>query len=237
MEEKKNDMGFIWIIIILIVLVLVLVGYIIYDKSMIGNKLTITENQNDKGNNKEVEVVDAANFTSTYYLDDTIKFVLPKIINGGKNSEKLNKIILDTVLSNNVIPNSSDEESEYPKSIKTEYSYRKIGDILIIDVQASKKPWNASGTGDSSYIFYYHISDDKILNEYDVLIYSGYDENEILDKVRNSYSDNTYCDYGEENIEKSLTTEKIKELFEKGLLKLIITDKNDVIIQWDYCIL
>ena len=106
--------------------------------------------------------------------------------------------------------------------------------IPTINVNASQKPWNASGTGDFSYVFYYHISNDKILNEYDVLINIGYNEKEILDKVRNSYYDDTYCEY-EEDIKESLTTEKIKELFEKERMELIVTDKDNIIIQWDDC--
>ena len=44
MEEKKNNKGLVWLIVILIILVLGLVGYIVYDKILLENEISVDDN-------------------------------------------------------------------------------------------------------------------------------------------------------------------------------------------------
>lgn len=230
MEENKNNKGLIWLILILIILVLGLVGYIVYDKVILNDKNTELNNkvsEVEKHEEKEIMVVDATSFTSNYYKDDTIKMTIPKIINGGEKTIDLNKQILDTILSEMVVPNDSDDNSGNPKELKTSYKYFIKNNIIGIIISTIKKPWNASGTGEFAYSFFYDIENDKILTKYDAIKKMGFSDKEILEKV-------VTCDpYPESpNDEESCTIEKIKELFDKNYINPNVIDEK-LIIGWN----
>ena len=71
MEEKKNNKGLIWLIIILIILVLGLVGYIVYDKGFINDKLqneNITTSTTTTSKETLTETIDIVDNLTEYYL-------------------------------------------------------------------------------------------------------------------------------------------------------------------------
>lgn len=230
MEEKKSNKGLFWLNIILIVFVVGLAGFIIYDKVLSEtNEEPNVEENNEKN---EVEVVEAANFVSQYYGDNTISFILPKIINGGENAEKLNKVILDTVLSANILPNGSNETTGYPERINVNYSHKKIDNVLIIYATSSQKPHNGSGTGDYNYDFYYDMKNDQIIDVFEAFKIMGLNDSDIINIVGDC-NWSRHCEPNPDDYEpETCTIDTIKTMVNSGFLRFNIIDKNNIDTEW-----
>lgn len=190
--------------------------------------------------NKKIEVVDAANTISEYFGNDgsnKIKIIIPKIVGGGNNAEKLNKNMLDDVISKIILPIEDCDTSENPKGCENGYvadinvKYKSLikNDVVNILVIVQLNPWNASGDGTFEYNYFYDIKNDKIITATESLDRNGYTDEKYL-------NDFTKC-YGDDFEEVKCTLEHIKNTInEKNNCTYIDMDNDNLKVHFeDFC--
>ena len=127
------------------------------------NNIDDSSNQNiNKTNNdnivKEVSVTDNDQLT---IKETNISIIVPKIVNGGANSDKINEEI-ENFVNNNVSKNLN-----MVLLVKVDYSYVKINDVIAIDINVLYGSWPGSGSNDKHYNIFYHINNDEKLDASD----------------------------------------------------------------------
>lgn len=134
--------------------------------------------------NDEVTVYEGANTISEYWADegDNFKIILPQISGNSEVIKKMNKDIIEKVLSKSLTPfgDPDDKESEYPNSFKVSYDFKKDKDILYLVLTINFSPWNASGSGMFVYNYTYDIKNDKEISLFDALKLLGKTEDELI---------------------------------------------------------
>lgn len=187
--------------------------------------------------NKKIEVVDAANTISEYFGTDSgnkIKIVIPKIVGGGDNAEKLNKNMLDDVISKIILPIEDCDTSENPKGCENGYvadinvKYKSLikNDIVNILIIVQLNPWNASGDGTFEYNYFYDIKNDKIITATESLDKNGYTDEKYLNEF-------TKC-HGEDYEEVKCTLEHIKNTInEKNNCTYIDINNENLKVHFD----
>lgn len=200
MEVKKNVNI---VLIILLIIALCAVGgfgYMWYKGKNVSCPKCEDKVFDDKSNDK-VNVVDAVNTISKYFVTDSrnkIKIVIPKIIGGGDNSEKLNKKILDDIISIIMRPIdgecNTDEnhigcESGDIADINVKYKSLVKNDIVSILVIVELYPWVASGDGIFEYNYFYDVKNDKIITATEALEKDGYTDERYLKEITECYDE------------------------------------------------
>ena len=126
MKNKKSVNAVLLILLVIALCAAGVFGYMWYKEKNINcpkcEETKINDSSDDKNNDKvetkKVSVADAVNTISQYfgtYNGNKIKIVIPKIIGGGDNSEKLNKKILDNVVSKIILPIEECDTDQNPK--------------------------------------------------------------------------------------------------------------------------
>ncbi len=199
MENKKSVNAVLIILLVIALCAAGVFGYMWYKEKNINcpkceeTKINDNNGVDDKSNDK-VNVVDAVSTTSDYFVTESgnkIKIVIPKIIGGGDNSEKLNKKILDNVVSRIILPIEECNTDENPKGcengsvadINVKYKSLVKNDIVSILVIIELYPWNASGDGKFKYNYFYDIKNDKIITATDALEKNGYTNDKYLKEI------------------------------------------------------
>ena len=181
METKKNK-SFGGILAVFVILTLLLGGYIIYDKIMTKPENNVVEHNNSNETAKEnqnsqtpvssntISVLDAVNYTDSYYK--LFKVKLPKIV--GTNSQIISKLN-DTIL-NEVLPRTYGHAVCHAvmgndcmnKGSTVDYNYIIKNNIVAIYIYSSvpdgAKAMPASGGGLFHYNYFYDITNDKTLS-------------------------------------------------------------------------
>lgn len=125
-------------------------------------------------------------------IQKKIKVKLPKIVNGGINANKLNKDILNEVLSGTYI---DDEMLEI--TYETNYDYLIKEDIIAIYV-VTKTNANQSGDGYIRYNYFYDIKNDKnlelseVAEKWKINDLDGAEDYTHLVKFKSAYVDNEW---------------------------------------------
>lgn len=188
MEDKKNNNVILIILLIIAVLIASCFGYMWYKNK----NVTCPKCEDISNVESKISVVDAFNGIPSYFGEGSsnkIKFVIPKIIGGKENVEVLNKNILNDIISRVFIPiddncdleeNAKGCESGNVVNIDVSYKYLIKNDIVGILVTAVLEPWNASGTGEFYYNYFYDTKNDKILTVTEALEFIGYSEEKYL---------------------------------------------------------
>lgn len=197
MEVKKN------VNIVLIILLIISLcaaggfGYMWYKGKNVSCPKCEDKVFDDKSNDK-VNVVDAVNTISQYFGTDSrnkIKIVIPKIIGGGDNSEKLNKKILDNVISSIMrpieayTPGKERLENGDVANINVKYKSLVKNDIVSILIIIELDPWNASGGGIFQYNYFYDVKNDKIITATEALEKDGYTDERYLKEITECYDE------------------------------------------------
>lgn len=147
-----------------------------------------SEEKNDTIDNilesSEVSVYEGANTISEYWANegDKFKVVLPQINGNSEVINKINKDIIEKVISKSLTPfaDASDKKSERPNSYNVSYEYKRENDILYIALTFKLSPWNSSGNGIFVYNYTYDIKNDKELTLLEALISLGKTEDELV---------------------------------------------------------
>lgn len=249
MENKKSVNAVLLILLVIALCAAGVFGYMWYKEKNINcpkcEETKINDSSDDKNNDKvetkKVSVADAVNTISQYfgtYNGNKIKIVIPKIIGGGDNSEKLNKKILDNVVSKIILPIEECDTDQNPKGcengsvadINVKYKSLIKNDTVSILVEVELYPWNASGDGKFEYNYFYDIKNDKILTATDALEKNGYTNDKYLKEI-------TKC-YDEDYTEVKCTINHIKEEIntENNCTYVDISNNNLSIHFEDFCV-
>lgn len=157
---KRNNRILMVIIIIFILLCVGLGVYFIFKND---NNIDDSSNQNiNKTNNDNiVKEVSVTNNDQLTIEEANISIIVPKIVNGGTNSEKINEEI------ENFVNSDVSKNLDMVLSVKVGYSYVIINDIIAIDINVLYGSWPGSGSNDKHYNIFYHINNDEKLDASD----------------------------------------------------------------------
>lgn len=201
MEEKKSNKGLIWLIVILIVLVLGLVGFIVYDKVVLDNKDSVSDNNTISTTNENYEKIlyDQDNILITLrdandeeFLENNGTSYYNFFFNGREISELK---IVDYGLEINCSKYDNDYifVDHYDGRIYNYYLLDKKGNIII---DFSKYSYINSSEG------YYEL---KLLDNKFVMIitidfgkYYGYDELGVYKELCNEFKDDSIVEIQKE---------------------------------------
>ncbi len=149
------------IILIIFILLCIWLGVNFVFKN--DNNIDDSSNQNiNKTNNDNiVKEVSVTNNDQLTIKETNISIIVPKIVNGGANSDKINEEI-ENFVNNNVSKNL-----DMVLSVKVGYSYVIINDVIAIDINVLYGSWPGSGSNDKHYNIFYHINNDEKLDASD----------------------------------------------------------------------
>lgn len=153
---KRNNRILMVIIIIFILLCVGLGVYFIFK-----NDNNIDDSSNQDINNNIVKEVSVTNNDQLTIEEANISIIVPKIVNGGTNSEKINEEI------ENFVNSDVSKNLDMVLSVKVGYSYVIINDVIAIDINVLYGSWPGSGSNDKHYNIFYHINNDEKLDASD----------------------------------------------------------------------
>ena len=143
---------------ILIIFILLCIGLGVYFLFKNDNNIDDSSNQNINKNDNIVKEVSVTNNDQLTIKETNISIIVPKIVNGGANSDKINEEI-ENFINNNVSKNL-----DMVLSVKVNYSYVKINDVIAIDINVLYGRWPGSGSNDKHYNIFYHVNNDEKLD-------------------------------------------------------------------------
>ena len=149
------------IILIIFILLCIWLGVNFVFKN--DNNIDDSSNQNiNKTNNDNiVKEVSVTNNDQLTIKETNISIIVPKIVNGGANSEKINEEI------ENFVNSDVSKNLDMVLSVKVGYSYVIINDVIAIDINVLYGSWPGSGSNDKHYNIFYHINNDEKLDASD----------------------------------------------------------------------
>ena len=145
------------IIIIIFILLCIWLGVNFVFK----NDNNIDDSSNQDINNNIVKEVSVTNNDQLTIEEANISIIVPKIVNGGTNSEKINEEI------ENFVNSDVSKNLDMVLSVKVGYSYVIINDVIAIDINVLYGSWPGSGSNDKHYNIFYHINNDEKLDASD----------------------------------------------------------------------
>lgn len=177
----------------------IFLGFLVF-VTLTGCSLSYDDGNNNNNNNetkadvsnntevkKDIKVVDAINFTSSYY-SDKIHIVLPKISGYYSDSiDSINKKILDENIDYFIYP--FDFSNLENVSIMPVYNYTIKNDVLLISI-ISNTYKSQSGGGSYKNYYFYDIKNDKELKPYDGLKALGFSDEDLLNNSSNCSFEN-----------------------------------------------
>lgn len=153
---KRNNRILMVIIIIFILLCVGLGVYFIFK-----NDNNMDDSSNQDINNNIVKEVSVTNNDQLTIEEANISIIVPKIVNGGTNSDKINEEI------ENFVNSDVSKNLDMVLSVKVGYSYVIINDVIAIDINVLYGSWPGSGSNDKHYNIFYHINNDEKLDASD----------------------------------------------------------------------
>lgn len=157
---KRNNKILMGILIIFILLCIGLgVNFVFKNDNNIDD--SSNQNINKTNNDNIVKEVSVTNNDQLTIKEANISIIVPKIVNGGTNSEKINEEI------ENFVNSDVSKNLDMVLSVKVGYSYVIINDVIAIDINVLYGSWPGSGSNDKHYNIFYHINNDEKLDASD----------------------------------------------------------------------